>query len=110
VKRATGEDAMPGDKLIYEDFEPLVGTDFTLPGTEQIAPVHFTLVEATRLKFGAPNPEFREPFRLIFRSATQDICPQGLYQLTHSVLGETLLFLVPAARDEAGVDYCVTFN
>lgn len=101
---------MPDNKLAYEDFEGLVGSDFTLPGTEESAPVHFTLTEAKPLKFRAPGPEFRDPFQLLFRVASQDVYPQGLYQLTHPELGEQLFFLVAAARTEAGVDYCATFN
>lgn len=101
---------MPGDKLVYEDFEGLVGSDFTLPGTEESAPVHFTLTDAKPLKFRSPAPEFREPFQLMFRVTSQHVHPQGLYQLTHPGLGEQLFFLVPAAKTEAGVDYCVTFN
>lgn len=101
---------MPGDKLVYEDFDGLVGSDFTLPGTEESAPIHFTLTDVKSLNFPSPSPEFRDPFQLLFRVASQHVYPQGLYQLTHPGLGEQLFFLVPAAKTEAGVDYCVTFN
>jgi hypothetical protein len=33
-----------------------------------------------------------------------------MYRLTHPAMGEHDIFLVPAARTDAGVDYCATFN
>jgi hypothetical protein len=93
-----------------DDFAPHVGTDVTLPGTEESAPIQFTLTEATPLS-NRPYPgQTRDPFQLMFRVATQDIYPQGMYRLTHPALGECDIFLVPAARTDAGVDYCATFN
>ena len=96
--------------LTCEDFVPHVGTLFTLPGSEQSAPIDFTLTEATPLANRAYPGQARDPFQLIFRVAAQDVYPQGLYRLTHPVMGEQDIFLVPAARTDADVDYCATFN
>jgi hypothetical protein len=96
--------------LTRDDFAPHVGTAFTLPGTDQSAPVDFLLTEATVLT-NRPHPgQTREPFQLMFRVASQQPWPQGLYRLVHPAMGEKDIFLVPAAQSEAGVDYCATFN
>ena len=101
---------MADDILVLDDFAPHVGTDFTLPGTEESAPVDFTLTEATPLA-NRPYPgQVRDPFQLIFRVAAQDVYPQGVYRLTHQAMGAQDIFLVPAAQTDAGVDYCATFN
>jgi hypothetical protein len=98
------------DVLVLEDFAPHVGTDFTLPGSEESAPIDFTLTEATPLA-NRPYPgQTRDPFQLIFRVAAPHVYPQGMYRLTHPGMGEQDIFLVPAAQTDAGVDYCATFN
>jgi hypothetical protein len=101
---------MADEILVLEDFAPHVGTDFTLPGTDESAPVDFTLTEATALSNRAYPGQARAPFQLIFRVAAQDVYPQGMYRLTHPAMGEHDLFLVPAAQTDAGVDYCATFS
>jgi len=102
--------AMSLETLTRNDFAPHVGTDFTLPGTEESAPIDFKLTEATPLT-NRPYPgQTRDPFQLMFRVGAQDIYPQGMYRLTHPTMGEHDIFLVPAARTDAGVDYCATFN
>ncbi len=98
------------DVLVLEDFVPHVGTAFTLPGTEESAPIDFSLTEATPLANRAYPGQTRDPFQLIFRVAAQDVYPQGLYRLMHPAMGEQDIFLVPAGRTDAGVDYCATFN
>ena len=98
------------DVLVLEDFARHVGTAFTLPGTEESAPIDFSLTEATPLANRAYPGQARDPFQLIFRVAAQDIYPQGMYRLTHPEMGEQDIFLVPAGRTDAGVDYCATFN
>ena len=45
-----------------------------------------------------------------FTVGTQDVFPQGLYPLTHPVMGQHDIFLVPVAKTDAGVVYCATFN
>lgn len=96
--------------LTLENFAPHVGTAFTLPGSEESAPIDFVLIEAKALT-NRPYPgQAREPFQLIFQVATQSVYPQGLYRLTHPAMGERDIFLVPVDRTDAGVDYCATFN
>lgn len=95
--------------LVYESFEPHVGDDFILPGGGGLPPISFTLTDVKRLA-SAARPEFRAPFQLIFRVASQDVYDQGLYRLTHPAMGELDIFIVPCAKGEAGVDYAATFN
>jgi len=96
--------------LTLEDFAPHVGTAFTLPGSDETPPIDFMLLEATPLS-NRPYPgQVREPFQLMFRAASPQVYPQGLYRLAHPDMGEKDIFLVAAAQGEAGVDYCATFN
>jgi hypothetical protein len=101
---------MPDGILVLEDFAPHVGTAFTLPGSEESAPIDFTLTEATALSNRAYPGQVRAPFQLMFRVAAQDVYPQGAFRLTHPTMGAHDIFLVPAGRTDAGVDYCATFN
>ena len=101
---------MPDGILVLEDFVSHVGTAFTLPGSEESAPIDFTLTEATPLSNRAYPGQTRAPFQLIFRVVAPDVYPQGMYRLTHQAMGEQDIFLVPAAQTDAGVDYCATFN
>jgi len=96
--------------LVLENFLPHVGTNFTLPGTEESAPIDFTLTEAMPLTNRAYPGQTRDPFQLMFRVAAPHVYPQGMYRLTHPAMGEQDIFLVPAAQTDAGVDYCATFN
>ena len=93
----------------YEDFVPLVGSDFVLPGDDTAPPIHFKLTEVIS-KGKAPRPEFRDPFTLIFRVDTQDVYAQSTYRLVHADMGECDVFLVPTGKDADGVEYCSTFN
>jgi len=52
----------------------------------------------------------REPFSLLFKSASQLILPQRLYHLRHATMGALELFLVPIARDPSGTVYQAMFN
>jgi len=101
---------MPDGILTLEDFAPHVGTAFTLPGSEESAPIDFTLTEAKALSNRTYPGQVRASFQLMFRVAVQDVYPQGAYRLTHPTVGEHDIFLVPAGRTDAGVDYCATFN
>ncbi len=101
---------MSQERLTHKDFEPHVGTDFTAPAEDDSALIHFMLTDVKALNHRPGSGDFRDPFQLTFRVATQDVFPQGLYPLTHPVLGRHDIFLVPAAKSDAGIDYCATFN
>lgn len=101
---------MPQAGLTYEDFAAHLGSGFSIPREGSAAPVVFKLVEATPLSHKPPSSDFRDPFRLIFRVSEDEVFPQGNYRLSHPVMGDQDIFLVPAARVDGGVDYCATFS
>jgi Domain of unknown function (DUF6916) len=74
------------------------------------ASMPFTLVEVKPLPVHPYPGMLREPFSLIFRSESQVVLPQRLYSMRHAGLGKLDIFLVPVARDKAGVLYQAVFN
>jgi hypothetical protein len=58
----------------------------------------------------AGGPASRTPFSLLFQTSEQHILPQGIYRLNHDAMGDLEFFLVPVARDTAGVTYEAAFN
>jgi len=95
--------------LQFEDFEPLIGTDFVLPGAEGLPSLAFTLIDAQR-RGNAPRPEFRAPFSLVFKTNSSDVYGQHMYRLTHETFGTHDFFLVPLGKTADGVEYCATFS
>lgn len=92
--------------LTCDDFAAHLGSIFRIEGDDQtFLPV--TLVEASPAKYPG---EHREPFTLVFRSASDQVLPQHLYAIDHDVIGRLEIFLVPLRRVEAGVEYAATFN
>ena len=92
----------------YEDFEPHVGTDFTVLHAGD-TPIVLTLLEADpSKKYG--GEETRAPFGLLFQSIYQEVIPQQLFTLQHEAMGKLGIFLVPTARNDTGVQYYATFN
>jgi len=97
--------------LTVKDFEPHVGTQFTLPGDEQAEALHFTLVEVRPLKVANLPEGMREPFELTFREPGPTVYQQGTYRLVHPAMGEQYIFMVPHAYSEAdGATYGAIFN
>lgn len=69
-----------------------------------------TLVEARPLP-GQPMPGIsRQPFVLLFRSGSAVMLPQSLYRMNNQTLGKVEIFIVPVARDTAGILYEAVFN
>jgi hypothetical protein len=52
----------------------------------------------------------RAPFSLLFRSASQPVLPQKLYNLKNEKFGRLEIFRDPEARDRNGVLYQAVFN
>ena len=94
------------DKKELADFEPHVGTTFSIVA-EGLPPLPMMLEEARALKRN--SHDLRAPFDLVFRG-NGELLPQGLYQFRHDVMGDIAIFIVPAAKDQDGVQYCATFN
>jgi hypothetical protein len=49
-------------------------------------------------------------FSLVFRGPVEQPLEQGLYPMTHAVLGAESLFLVPIGREADGFRYEAVFN
>ena len=89
------------------DFESLAGARFILetPGGEPVAAELLTVTPHVRVA----RPD--DPgFSLLFRAATADRLPQGMYPLAHDRLGRLDVFLVPVGRDADGLLLEAVFN
>lgn len=96
------------DTVRSSDFQPHIGSRFEIRlGNDALV---LTLVEVTELA-GSPYPTSnRNPFSLIFRGDPARVLPQRIYPLTHAVLGEISIFLVPITPDGNGARYEAIFN
>jgi hypothetical protein len=94
--------------LTFETFGPHLNSTFPLALGE--SGVDLTLTEATH-KPARPFPGMlREPFSLIFRSSSPVVLPQRIYPFRHETMGKFEMFIVPIARDPAGIVYQAVFN
>lgn len=91
-----------------EDFAKTANTSFELSLGE--TSMMLTLVEIKPLPALNFPGALRQPFSLIFRSATQLILPQRIYRLLNAATGPLDIFLVPVGRDAQGVSYQAVFN
>jgi len=88
----------------YENLTEQLNTKFTLLDSEQ--PFELELVEVT-----APTVMVNQTyFSLFFLGGKEFMLPQGTYRMSHEQLGETMLFLVPTAREDNGFKYESVFN
>src|SRR4051812_11363033 len=96
--------------LTYDDFDGRVGEQFEVETTD--APLVLELVEVTGsdVAGGAGRDgEQRNQFSLVFRGPADVVLPQGTVALTHTTLGELVLFLVPLGPDKTGMRYEAAF-
>ena len=94
--------------LTFETFAPHLNSTFALALGE--SGVDLTLTEATRQPAQPFPGMLREPFSLIFRSASPVVLPQRIYPFRHQTMGRFEMFIVPIARDPAGIVYQAIFN
>ncbi len=94
--------------LSVENFAAAAKQSFDLSIGEASLPL--TLVEVQPLPVNPYPGMMRAPFSLIFRTASQVVLPQKLYNLKNEKLGKLEIFLVPVARDREGVLYQAVFN
>lgn len=91
-----------------QDFEARLDDSFAIElkdDTLELALIEVTSVTADTVENGQ-----KQPFSVVFRSTNQGILEQGTYALTHSEVGELLLFLVPIGPDDAGMCYEAVFT
>ena len=99
---------MVAEKLTCEDFEPHLGSGFTIVD-EDVPQLTLTLIEAKQLK-PMQNIELpRQPFALLFE-APAPLLPQRIYNFSHDAMGQREIFIVPIAKVENGFQYEAVFN
>ena len=91
-----------------EDFAKTANTNFELSLGE--TSMTLTLVDIKPMKAQPFPGMLRQPFSLIFRSATPLVLPQRIYRLTNAATGPMDIFLVPIGRDAQGVSYQAVYN
>jgi hypothetical protein len=94
--------------LTLESFSPHVNSTFGVAAPDATA--ELTLTEANSLPARGLPARSRDPFELMFRSATQDVLPQRIYPFRHPVMGDFEMFIVPVSRDAGGVTYQAVFS
>lgn len=105
-------------ELSVATFRAHEGETFAVhPGTPGLAPMELTLTEVTEFAAGRPADDARRaPFSLLFRGPVAPLLPSGTHKITHSRIGEHLVFMSPvqaanAAKPQApGICYEVVFN
>jgi hypothetical protein len=82
------------ESLSAETFAPHRGTAFAADPGDGGEPVVLRLDEVTpgRAQPGAPR---ENPFSLVFTGPPDQVLGQGLYELSHPVLGTVAIFVVP---------------
>ncbi len=88
--------------LTPEQFDPLVGADFTVNGIDGV----LRLLGVERLKSPSPRPQ---PFSLTFTSTSHRLT-QSTFRIGHRDLGELDVFVVPLQPDARGPLYEAVFN
>ena len=99
---------MVAEKLTCEDFEPHLGTGFTILD-EDVPPTTLTLTEAKPLNSMQKIERDREPFALLFEGPAP-LVEQRTYAFRHDVMGDRHIFIVPIAKIEDGFQYEAIFN
>lgn len=95
------------DKLTKEIFEPMTGAVFEVQlGEGQTLPLELSAVRGNGLQGMAK----REQFSLHFRGPASPALVQRIYHLEHAQFGGLDIFLVPIARDAAGMTYEAVFT
>ena len=99
--------AVPDGAVTLAQFEPLVGSPFTLQ-LDDASCLTTQLIEARPGHY--PGPEGRASFSLTFEAPPEPPLPQRIYRLQHAQLGSLDLFLVPVARSATGLHYEAVFG
>ena len=95
------------DKIECAQFAACLDQDFFV--TTQSVQIHLKLTEA-RLLGSTHSGAVRTPFTLTFQGAPNLLLPQGIYPVSHSLLGPMDLFLVQTAADRKGSYFEAVFT
>ena len=93
------------DKLHKDSFVQCLNTDFNVID-EGSAALSLKLTEVTEGFITARQ----EAFSVIFHGPADRFISQGIHKLSHSILGDLDIFLVPIAKDNDGFQYEAVFN
>lgn len=93
------------DILTVDDFAPLTGQAFALPGDGAA----LTLLDVTPSRCPVPPPR-RRGFSLLFRGPEAAALGQGIVPLIHPRFGTLEVFLVPVGAGAGTRDYEAVFN
>ena len=85
-----------------EDFEPLIGQNFTLSQEGLDETVKAELLEAKASRYEAAPNATRDPFSLLFQIEPRFAPPQCVCTVSHDAFGSIALLLVPVGEDEKG--------
>ena len=88
----------------HAQFTEQIGTTFQISFAEDTT-TDAELIEVSELKARS----MQESFSVYFRTQGE-VSEQAIYRLTHSVLGELELFLVPVAHGDLGIRYEAVFS
>lgn len=91
-------------QITQQDFNKHINTKFIMH-PEEHGPVKLELIEVC----DKSNSQL-DSFSLSFLAATHLVFPQSIFKLSHDVLGEMNLFLVPYNKDAKGVYYHAVFS
>jgi hypothetical protein len=94
------------ERLSLNDFEPLVGSPFTMHLGEQTVELTLVTVEG----HGEARDGGRAPFSLLFRGPQGLLAEQRIYRLEHETLGALEVFVVPVQPDADGSLFEIVFT
>ena len=94
--------------LSIQNFAGAANQEFEISMGE--AAMRVTLIEVKPLPTKPFPGMLREPFSLLFKSASPVILPQRIYRLKNPALGAVDIFLVPVAQDQGAIVYEAVFN
>ena len=95
--------------MTINDFHPHKSTKFSIQCGDESVPHEMELIDIEELKNSRMEGQ-NKGFVLTFRSLSNGILPQKIYTLSHEILGEVQIFMVPIGPDEKGQRYEAVFN
>lgn len=93
------------DQLTREDFSDLPAGALRI--AHPAGPLALDVRELRDLPPTSPRPA---PFAVVLAGPASPLLEQGIHPLLHPTHGRLDLFLVPVARDAAGMRYEIVFN
>jgi hypothetical protein len=103
--------------LTAGDFEPLIGTDFQVSGSDVPGPdacgpppAPGLVIRLVEVQLVRERPGHRQPFVLCFTGPASPVLAQQIQRLSHAEMGELEFFLGPVVSDAPGITYEAVFN